>query len=236
MKKELSPILDDAGLNLCAVFDIQNLPKDLLPSVQSIHKNKYQQLIVFAHAGKKMWQALQDSPFQAVTNPIDSFSKHTVQQYLKHEHPEVEYQVVYPDEQQIIPLQKLGFLAGWHHESPFRIGINQTYGSWFAYRVVVLANTNLTPTQTITAPSPCENCTDKPCITVCPAEALTTGNLSLQTCLNYRLKEHSKCQTTCLSRIRCSIANEHRYSHEQIQYHYTVSMETIRSYHTEKGS
>ena len=227
LKKELSPILDDAGLNLSAVFNIQDLPVDVKSPILDVYANTYQQLIVFAHAGKKMWHALQDSPFQSVANPIDSFSCHAVQQYFERELPGASYEVIYPNEHQIIPLQKLGTLAGWHHDSPFRIGINQEYGSWFAYRVVALANTSLNPTQPMTSPSPCVSCIDKPCIKDCPADALTCSNLSLQTCINYRLEANSQCQYTCLSRITCPIAQEHRYSKEQIKYHFTVSLNTI---------
>ena len=227
MKIELSPILNNAGLNLFAVFNIQDLPQAIQTSIQEVNDDSYQQLMIFGHGGKTMWQALQDSPFKSDKDPVDNFSLQAIQRYFEREHQGAHYQVIYPSEQDLIPLQKLGALAGWHHESPFRIGINQEFGSWFAYRVVVLANTNLELTQPITTASPCENCVDKPCIPACPAGALKRGKLSLQTCINYRLEEHSKCQATCLSRITCPIAQNNRYTKKQISYHYGVSLETI---------
>ena len=227
MKKEFSPILNRAGLNLRAVFDIKALPQHIQSLVKPLNHRSYPQLIIFAHAGKKMWKALQDSPFQSVADPIDSFSCHTVKQYFAQEHPNVDYQIIYPSNKHILPLQQLGAFASWHHDSPFRIGINIDYGTWFAYRVAVLANTCLEPTQPMTSPSPCDSCTGKPCIKVCPAGALTRGDLSLETCINYRLEEQTKCKTTCLSRISCPIAKEHQYSQDQIKYHYGHSLHTV---------
>ena len=80
------------------------------------------------------------------------------------------------------------------------------------------------------SPLPCDTCEDKPCIAVCPAKALNQGDLNLPACLDYRLESHSRCKSQCLSRIICPIAKEHRYSQEQINYHYAISMKMIEAY------
>jgi epoxyqueuosine reductase QueG len=108
--------------------------------------------------------------------------------------------------------------------------VNQVWGSWFAYRVVVLADTEFEPTSPLTAASPCHSCTEKPCLSACPAEALEHGDFSLKLCIDYRLREHSQCKAQCLARLACPIAPEHRYSMEQINYHYGRSMQTIEEY------
>ncbi|MDX8388163.1 MAG: hypothetical protein R8M46_06470 [Ghiorsea sp.] len=221
------------GLNLQAVFNLQDLPQPLSTKIQTMHPNiaDFKQLIVFAHGGKDMWQAMKSSDYAHSENPVDAFSKDAVKTYFEQDLTNHNCHFIYPHESQNISLIELGELAGWHHPSPFRVGINQVFGTWFAYRAVVLADTNLPTTPKMDLPSPCDACEDKPCISICPAEALEHGDLSLPTCLNCRLEEGSKCTSTCLSRLVCPIAKEHRYSQEQIKYHYGISMKTIKQYY-----
>jgi len=236
----ISPLLKKNGLNMLAVFNLETLPTELLESLQSSVEDlsSYSQILVFAHGGKEMWQALQASPFKSATDPIDSFSMHVVQNYFSQALPNNCYLQLYPHSKRHIAMRQLGQLAGWHYDSAFRIGINEVFGSWFAYRVVVLSNTKLTPSKRVDSASPCDTCEDKPCISVCPAKALDKGDLNLQTCLNYRQESNSRCKTQCISRIICPIAKEHRYSPEQINYHYAISMKFIEAHqgnHTTKG-
>ncbi len=225
------PLLQQHGLNLQAIFNIDTLPENILSMLRKDvpELSSFKQLMVFAHGGKAMWHALQQSPYKDSPDPIDTFSIDVVRRYFQTTLAGHQYQLLYPGDNRTAPLQKLGALAGWHHPSAFRIGINAQYGSWFAYRAVVLADTRLTPTEQVSSANPCLTCADKPCIPVCPAKALDKGDLSLSTCLSYRLKPDSNCQTQCISRIRCPIAREHRYTPEQIHYHYSVSMKAIAS-------
>jgi len=231
-----SPLLLNAGLNMLAVFDLDTLPAEIIQHIQldETELAQYKQVLVFGHGGKDMWQALQQSPFLQDNNPIDSFSIDVVQNYFRQEQAGCSYHQLYPSPVRNIPLQSLGRLAGWHHASPFRIGINAEYGSWYAYRVVVLANTDLTSTTAMDAASPCLSCEEKNCIPACPANALQAGDLSLQQCMEYRSEHDSRCKSQCVSRLSCPIATEHRYCSEQINYHYNLSMKTIEDY--QKGS
>ncbi len=227
-----TPPLSDSGLNMLAIFDLDTLPLEIVQDMQLKVENlaAYNQLLVFGHAGKQMWHALQQSPFRDVADPIDSFSLHAVQNYFSQQLPNFDYRLLYPGSDSIVPLQTLGELAGWHHASPFRIGINAAYGSWFAYRVVVLANTKLKTTANTDTPSPCLSCEDRPCISSCPAHALNQGDLSLQICIDYRLRAESRCKSQCLSRLSCPIAKEMQYDSEQINYHYDLSMKTVEQH------
>ena len=231
-----SPLLLDAGLNMLAIFDLDTLPEEIIQNIQldAVALKRYKQLLVFGHGGKDMWQAVQQSSFLHVSNPIDSFSIGVVQNYFKQELPSSNYHLLYPGPIQNIPLQALGKLAGWHHASPFRIGINADYGSWYAYRVVAVADTALTPTTVMDGASPCQSCADKPCIPACPANALQAGDLLLQQCMDYRLQHDSRCKSQCISRLSCPVSTEHRYSSEQVAYHYNLSMKTIERY--QRGS
>ena len=219
-----SEYLTSHGLNLQAAFNIVDLPASIIEKTQA-----YSQLLMIAHGGRKMWEVLQEHAISSA-NPIDDFSQQIVQQYFKSELPQHKFKIVYPSPN-AIGLTKLGALAGWHHESPFRIGVNKTWGSWFAYRVVVLADTDFEPHKNIETQSPCLSCVEKSCISACPADALKSGSLSLNSCIDYRKKTASLCKNTCLSRVSCPVATQHRYTEEQVNYHYSVSMETIDRYY-----
>ena len=224
-----TPLLNDVGLNCHAVFNLADLPPEAraILSERCPQSANYRQLLLIAHGGRNFWQALQTAGITS-EHPVDDFTVASIKGFFTTEHPDAAYDVIYPG-CYIISLQELGKLAGWHHPSPFMVGINATWGSWFAYRAVVLANTDFPVTVPVTSPSPCASCDDKPCISSCPAKALDDGEFHLLKCITYRKQADSACKNTCIARVRCPVAREHRYSKAQIQYHYGRSMKIIRN-------
>lgn len=240
-----SPILNQAGLNCHAVLEIATLPTELHENLlaQCPQADHFQQLILIGHGGTTMWQALQEKKYEQQADsamdrndeghPIDDFSIATVQQFLQTEWADCAYEILYPGSR-TIGLQSLGKYAGWHHQSPFMVGINAYFGSWFAYRVVVLANTQLAVTPRIEMPSPCSSCSDRVCIAACPAQALNDGQFNLNKCLDYRQQAASLCEQTCVARVACPVGETHRYTDAQINYHYGRSINMIRIWQQEK--
>lgn len=222
--------LDRAGLNLQAVFNLDALPADMAAMLRERFDpaRRYRQLILIGHGGKTLWDAVQASGI-ASDNPIDDFSAATVTQCLAAQFPGLEQQVIYPSDAPI-GLQALGTLAGWHHPSPLRIGINERWGTWYAYRVVVLADSDLEPSRPEQRPSPCVNCQSQACIAACPADALQDGEFSLPKCIAYRRQADSLCRTTCLARVSCPVGSEHRYSDAQLFHTYSRSLQAIAQY------
>ena len=216
---------DKNGLNLHAVFNLSELPANLIAE-QSSH---FSQLLLFAHGGKQLWSSLNTSGFQS-ENPVDDFSVQVVKSYFKKQLPDTQYKFVYPGNSSI-SLIALGNLAGWHFESPFKVGINNVWGSWFAYRVAILANTHYQTTPKADYSSPCITCAAKPCKSACPANALEQDDFIFDKCVKYRKGAESRCKRTCLSRVTCPIASNHQYTDEQLHYHYSVSLKTIQKYY-----
>jgi len=225
-----SALLAENGLNLQAVFDLADLPVEMLAGIEAVETTEgYRQLLVFGHGGRSMWQTLSCSKWKIDAHPIDCFSADTVGRFFSEENPSNNYILLFPQQPGVIPLQSLGRLAGWHHASPLRIGVNARWGSWFAYRAVALADTSFAPTTPLPDPSPCANCVDKPCIAACPV-ASDDGDIKLDACMDERLRGGSPCASTCLARLACPVMAEERYTEEQIAYHYGRSLETIRRY------
>ena len=224
-----SPMLNNKGLNLQAVFNINELPDNVIRQLEAecLTLKEYQQLILIGHGGTTLWQSIQSS-IQQSTDPIDEYSVKTVNEWFTNNYPEHNATLIYPGEH-LIGLQTLGTLAGWHHTSPFMVGINAEWGSWYAYRAVLLTDTQFEPTQVINTSSPCNTCESKVCIKQCPANACSIDSFNMDACIHYRKSEDSKCKETCLARISCPVASKHRYSEPQLSYHYSASLKTIES-------
>lgn len=223
--------LDDAGLNRQAIFARAALPADLLAALAAITgpDDGWRQLILVGHGGRRLWDCVQaakiDSP-----HPIDDYTIRTIEHCFAARLPEHRYRLIYPGEHHPVGLQQLGRLAGWHQPSPFMVGVDGRWGSWFAYRAVILADTDFAPTPPEISASPCATCAEQPCLAACPADALRDGSLRLAKCVAFRQQPDSPCAYTCLARLACPVGAEHRYDEAQLHHSYSRSLAMIRHY------
>jgi hypothetical protein len=227
--------LAEQGLNLFAILDCATLPDETVQALVSedIPVHDYTRLVLVGHGGRRLWQALAAFGMKTA-DPVDHFSLTMIRQFIDDYLGAPPVLILYPSGY-TIPLQKLGILAGWHHPSPLGLGINQTYGLWFAYRSVFLTTMSLPPTQHQLTTSPCDTCRDKPCVSACPAQAVQdVGQFRVMNCVDYRLQTQSSCRDRCLSRLACPVAPEHRYDLEQLNYHYNHSLVSLQQYFREK--
>lgn len=225
-----SRLLDGAGLNRQAVFNIADLPADMAAGLgaKGDGAGNFSQLILIAHAGRRLWEAVQAAG-TASADPIDHFSIQTVHRWFAQCQPHNAYEIVYPGPG-AIGLQRLGQLAGWHHPSPFMIGIDREWGTWFAYRAVVLADTAFEPTRRLGGDSPCDSCSHRTCVARCPGAALGSGPFDLGKCIAYRRQAGSGCANTCLARVSCPVGSTHRYGADQLRHTYSRSLQAIAAF------
>lgn len=224
--------LAEAGLNLFAVLDCAALPAGVATTMTTagIPLADYSRLVLTGHGGRRLWQKLNESDWQT-TEPIDHYSIAVTQAYIDRYLDGAPALLIYPAEY-LLPLQQLGELAGLSHPSPLGIGINAEYGLWFAYRTAFLTNYQLPVNQSPVTQSPCSTCAGKPCIHTCPAGAVSDpGRFRIHPCATFRLSRDSTCADRCLARLACPIAPQHRYTLEQIQYHYRYSLTEVREYY-----
>jgi hypothetical protein len=223
--------LNQAGINRQHVFNLSDLPTVALATLGDT--NGYRQLILLGHGGRKLWQCVKASGMVS-DHPIDDYCLQTVSRWFADVLPGRRYRVLYPGEQ-AVGLQQLGKLAGWHQPSPFMVGIDAEWGSWFAYRAAILADTDFLPFFPVYRGNPCLSCSSQPCIAACPAGALADGHFALDLCSRYRLTEDSPCATTCLARETCPVGAEHRYDKAQLAHSYGRSLAMIRQFSTDKS-
>ena len=233
---------DQAGLNRQHVFDLDSLPDEIRSKLGETED--FRQLILLGHGGKQLWECVQAAGI-AGEHPIDDYTIQTIKQVFTEQLADHRYRLLYPGDAPV-GLQQLGKLAGWHQPSPFMVGIDAEWGSWFAYRAVVLADTDFFPflpvdpgtSRCFYGPGasscfhgrshPCSTCSEQPCISACPAAALSDGIFALDKCIAYRRQDGSACQFTCLARVACPVGSEHRYSEAQLRHTYGISLRMIR--------
>ena len=214
-----------AGLNRQHVFALAALPADLRASLAELPGER--QLILLGHAGRRLWDCVRAAGGGG-EHPIDDYSRRTVAACLGARLGERHWRIVYPGDSPL-GLQRLGELAGWHHASPFMVGIDAEWGSWFAYRAVVLADSDFPVSVAETRPHPCAACRARPCVAACPAGALHDG-FALAACSDFRLEAGSPCAEGCLARLACPLGVQHRYDAAQIRHSYARSLAMLRDW------
>jgi hypothetical protein len=219
--------LDAHGLNLQAVFDLGALPPGIADDLHAFDpEGSFRQLILIGHGGRVLWDAIRAAGFES-PNPVDDFSVAMVRAWFDVHCAGHAFRLVYPGDGRV-PLQALGRLAGWHHDSPLALGITARWGTWFAYRVALLADTALPQTPAWTEPSPCATCAEKPCIAHCPGNALASGVFTLERCVRQRTLPESDCRASCSARLACPVGAEYRYDAEQMRHHYLASLRALQ--------
>jgi len=214
------------GLNRQHVFDLAALPPAVIATLGDTAP--YRQLVLIGHGGKAIWDCVKAAG-SGGENPIDDFTVRSIERCFAEHLPANRYRIIYPGEQPV-GLQQLGALAGWHHAAPFMVGIDPDWGSWYAYRAVVLADTDFLPFLAVDRNSPCRSCETQPCIAACPAQAMANGSFSLARCAAYRLQPDSACAFTCQARLACPVGSAHRYDADQLRHTYSISLQTIREH------
>ena len=222
--------LKRVGLNLCASFNLHELPKAVEETLPERLSSNYNSLLLVGTRGGEFWQYLQtinENP----DHPFDNISQKVTEKILRKAYPQVKTLCLYPSKEYILPLQKLGHLVGWGRPSILGLDIHPQYGTWFAYRTALLVSEPLPQTNTSEAQVVCEVCIDKPCQPVCPVQAVQSfGHFDIMACSDNRVKAESVCANQCLSRLACPVGREYRYSPDQLAHHGSFSLASIKRY------
>lgn len=226
------------GLNLFAVFELSQLPDSIFAVLEQSDLNlaEYSRLVLLGNGGRRFWDELGEAQLGG-SHPIDTYSLRLTDEFIRQiSAADDNSLIVYPQSDMMVPLQQLGQLAGWGTPSPIGNSISPEYGLWFAFRAAFLTSVELSPTKNEQRPSPCLTCVDKPCQTACPAGAVqeTSATFKLHNCITHRLEDGSSCAATCLARVACPVAPEHRYPAFAIRYLYSTSLQSIHKWQAKK--
>ncbi|MEX3009951.1 ferredoxin [Hoeflea sp. TYP-13] len=179
----------------------------------------FKTVVLAGHAGSSFWPEFErfDKDYDG-PDPLDAWSKTIAEQIAS----EFACKALYPFEKPWWPFQSwIGRTEGLK-PSPLAILIHPQYGLWHGYRAAFAFQ------EAIAIPAPqslmhaCDDCADKPCLSACPAEAVTQHEFRLKQCRGHLTGEegHNGCLVAgCLARNACPVGSNYRYCDAQLRFH-----------------
>jgi epoxyqueuosine reductase QueG len=102
--------------------------------------------------------------------------------------------------------------------------IHPVYGMWHAYRAALLLAEEIPLAPAAELDHPCHTCVAKPCLTACPAAALSEEGYDVASCRRQLVSasEPACLKHGCLARWACPIGVAYAQDDEQAAYHARV--------------
>ncbi|MCL4245593.1 MAG: hypothetical protein KJ002_10760 [Candidatus Dadabacteria bacterium] len=123
----------------------------------------------------------------------------------------------------------LGRLGGAGVESLLGILIHPVFGTWISLRAAIITDAEFAEyDRPLEGFNPCPPC-EKPCIAACPAHTVSESGWDWKACMEWRL-DTDVCSERCASRVACPWGSEERYGPEQMAYHHSFVLKSVRAY------
>lgn len=128
---------------------------------------------------------------------------------------------VFPFDTPYPPIQAWARRARAGHASPLGLNIHPIYGLWHAFRAALVFPVEFDLPVPPAAPSPCDSCTAKPCLSACPVSAFTAAGYDVERCAAHvRSPAGADCfNTGCLARRACPVGQTCLYEPAQVRFH-----------------
>lgn len=151
-----------------------------------------------------------DSPHQ-VSDPVDTYVESVVRTAVADIPGVTEVRFSHEPPPRRIAIQRLAHVAGLAWLSPSHLCVHPEFGPWMALRAAIVFDTAYAAPETEPAP-PCDceaNCLPMLESALAPGEPANGGELA------------ERWTAWLAVRDACPVGRDHRYSDEQIRYHYT---------------
>ncbi len=184
-------------------------------------------VVVFGNRGGALW-ALMSRAERAATHPLDAYSESRVLDAFRAIGSPFDSRLVYPGDCGF-SLLALGRACGWGAPSWLGVYIHPDFGTWFAFRAVVVTRLALAESVFAPAPDACLQCATRDCLAACPVDAPgPPGSFALGACSGYRLGRDSPCARRCLAREACPVGTRYRYPAALVEHVYGRSLDSMR--------
>lgn len=119
------------------------------------------------------------------------------------------------------PFQQWAQQAEGLSPSPLFILMHPEYGLWHAYRGALAFKERLDLPEQERAPSPCNSCKDKPCLTGCPVDAFSSDGYDVAACAAHlRTAAGADCMNHgCAARRACPVGRDYHYTPGHAAFH-----------------
>ncbi len=204
--------VEAAGLSFRGAF---HLEADDLPMGETAKT-----LVMLGLIGSKNWSGFTGSPEyrDGKPHPLDRWSHRVISALAR----EMEARAYFPFTAPLMPFIKWAHKAEPVHQSAMGMMIHPDFGLWHAWRGALAFEALFDLPARDERPSPCDFCTDKPCLSACPVDAFDgTGAFNVRACGSHiRSQLGEPCVSRgCLARRACPIGKKHQYTSEQAMFH-----------------
>ncbi|OBZ93871.1 ferredoxin [Pararhizobium polonicum] len=179
-------------------------------------------VVLLGNAGGSIWLAFErwrkDTLEGGGENPLDTWSKTVIGPVAQR----LGATAYFPSDPPWQPFQQWAMRAEGLKASPLGILIHPEYGLWHGYRGALGFDHALAPTMPDSRAHPCDECSAKPCLSSCPADAVLSSGFQVSPCrahLKTREGQAGCMAGGCRARNACPVGVEHRYSTRQLRFH-----------------
>jgi len=177
---------------------------------------------VIGHAGPLLWQRFSaeqpglDDPWGP--DPLDRWTRATLAPVADRFGATL---VLPNDGPPYRPFQRWAQRAEPVHPSPLGLLIHPEYGLWHALRAALVFPDRLAAPGRAEGPSPCETCTDRPCLTACPVDAFDGTTYAADRCAAHvRTEAGRDCRDRgCRARRACPVGKGWAWDDGQQAFH-----------------
>ena len=229
------------GLNLSGATTVANY-EALVPAQYQVATlvPQAKTVVVIGNGGGDFWQGFRTycdahpGFLESHAHPLDNYTVEVIETTLTpllHDTKAI-YRYLYPFRfwTEPVSFMHLAQAAGLAGPSILGVMIHPHYGPWIALRAAVLLDQECAAPSVAAGFDPCPTCTERACITACPARAITSEKgWDIPACVHHRLQV-TDCVDYCQARYHCVYGREHRYPLDELQYHQRQSFAEMRKY------
>ena len=242
MTRTLAPL----GLNLVGTTPVADYDA-LVPAEYRVAHcfPRTRTVVVIGNGGRQFWHGFRDSAaarpdsLRNREHPLDDYTVERIEAALcpRLDRAGAWYRLVYPFQffrGLRVSFRHLAEAAGLAGPSILGIHLHPTYGPWLALRAALFTDRTLSAPAPARGFDPCATCVERPCVTACPARAVTPdAGSDVAACMDHRFHDPSGCADRCHARYACVYGREHRYADDELAFHQRASLTTARA-HFEK--
>ncbi len=176
-------------------------------------------LLLVGNAGNALWRHLRRSPEARTAHPFDAYCRRILGTLAG----KLGGHAVFPgDGPPWLPFQRWAMRAEpGLRPSPSGILVHPVFGPWHAYRGALLFSVRLPLAPPEPVAHPCEHCHARPCLSACPAGAVSAAGYDVERCRKHLVADpEGPCMHRgCLARHGCPIGCRYTYDPAQAAHH-----------------
>jgi hypothetical protein len=175
-------------------------------------------LVLVGNAGPALYEAFFAMAQTAGANPLDDWTRRIVLPIAE----SFGARAAFPsDGPPWLPFQRWAMRAEGVKASPLGVLIHPDFGLWHAYRAALLFDRPLDLPSVPRRAHPCDTCLGRPCLSACPAGAVTSDGYAVDNCARHvGGRDGQACRSIgCLARRACPVGVEHRYPDRALALH-----------------